>query len=118
MERPREYTEEEVREKFLNLVWSYVRYWEKQPDLTCRERLEGLAFGMLVILDGESASMPSFIVAPLPHPDDKAFHKDNGDNWYPENHTTQVTCDISGCLHELFHKANQEKGDENDQVHN
>lgn len=101
-QEPRELTEDEVREKFIDLVWSYIRYWENLPDKTCNERVEGLAFGMLVILDGES-TLPGFIVAPRPHPGDKDFHKSEGGNWYPENHESGVVCDIAGCLHELFH---------------
>lgn len=101
----RELTEDEVRKQFLKLVWDYIEYWDKLPDKTCRERLEGLAFGMLVILDGESAELPGFVVAPDPHPDDKEYHKERGENWFPENHESDTNCDIGGCLHELFFKA-------------
>jgi hypothetical protein len=94
----REYTEDEVRKNYLELVWEYINYWDSLPEKTCRERLEGLAFGMLVILDGESTEMPGFSVFPSPHQDDKEYHIKLGENWYPDS------CDIAGCLHELFYE--------------
>lgn len=99
---PREYTTNEVRKQFLELVWTCVDYWGRLPGKTPRERLEGLAFSMLVILDG-ATDLPGFIVAPCPHPDDKEFHKDEDENWFPENHESSVNCDIAGGLHELFY---------------
>ncbi|KKL56959.1 hypothetical protein LCGC14_2240200 [marine sediment metagenome] len=101
----REYTEDEVRNEYLKLVWSYIDYWHDLPDQTCREKLEGLAFGMLVILDGGNPDLPGFIVAPDPHPDDKEFCERQGQNWFPSNHNATVKCDIAGGLHELFHRV-------------
>ncbi len=108
----REYTEEEVRQQYLELVWSYIDYWHNLPDKTCREKMEGLAFGMLVILDGGTElELPGFIVAPSPHPDDKEYLENQGKNWFPENDESSVNCDISRGLHELFYGI---KGQAND----
>jgi len=104
---PREYTKAEVRQKFLELVWSYINYWYHLPDKTCLDRMEGLAFGMLVILDG-GTPLSGFIVAPSPHAEDKQYLKDQGENWFPENHESTINCDIAGSLHELFHKFKKE----------
>jgi len=102
MLEPREFTEAEVRQQYLELVWSSIDYWHNLPDKTCREKMEGLAFGILVILDGDT-SLPGFIVAPCPHPDDKEYNREQRENWFPENHDSNVKCNIAGCLHELFH---------------
>lgn len=102
MDESREYTEEEIRHQYLKLVWSYIEYWLALPDKTCRQRLEGLAFSLLVIIDGES-ELPGFILAPFPHPDDKEYRKSKGQNWFPENPEVEVKGDIAGSLHELFH---------------
>ena len=59
-------------------------------------RLNGLAFSILVILDGESM-IPGFKVIPDPHSDDKQYCIDNNEDWYPDD------VDISGCLHEQLH---------------
>lgn len=99
----KEYTKEEVRQKFLELVWNCIDCWYHLPGKTCLDRMEGLAFGMLVILDG-GTSLPGFIVAPSPHPEDKEYLKDQGENWFPENHESLINCDIAGGLHEVFHK--------------
>jgi hypothetical protein len=101
-----EYTTEQVREKFLTHVGGLIPYWAKQEG-TVERRLEGLAFSLLVLLDGGVASLPKFIVAPDPHPTDRAFHQENGENWFPENHEASLKSDISGCLHELLRNKPQ-----------
>lgn len=101
----REYTEEEVRQQFLDHVRHLVNYWDKESRVANqKERLNGLAFSILSAIDGCSASLPSFILAPLPHEDDKQYHIDNGDNYYPENHKLDIKCDIAGDLNENFYK--------------
>jgi hypothetical protein len=106
MSEPREYTEDEVREKFLKYCWSMVYYWENLPDKTTSEKLSGLMFSLLSTLDGSSMELPSFIVAPLPHPGDKEYLKGNGENWFPENNDESINADIGGSLHENFYRFN------------
>ena len=101
-EQPREYTEDEVCDAFLAHVRDSIEYWHDLPDKTCRERMRGLAFSILSALDGSAMDLPAFIVAPSPHPDDKAFHQENDENWWPENHDKDIAADISGGLHELL----------------
>jgi hypothetical protein len=100
---PRAHTTEEVRTKFLDHVTMMVRYWETVQtggDKTTRERLEGLAFSMLVMLDGASSGLPKFIVQPDPHPSDRQYHIDQGENYFPED-----DCDIAGGLHEEWSRT-------------
>lgn len=102
---PREFTVEEVRTMFLKQVRAYIEYWSGDnvpSERTWRERMEGLAFSLLVTLDG-GTELPAFIVAPSPHPDDRLFRQGQGENWWPENLEGTVNADIAGCLHELFH---------------
>lgn len=99
----REFTENEVRERFLKKVWSTIDYWSSVEGISYREKMEGLAFSMLVILDGGSSmDMPGFVVSPHPHPDDKEFSRGEGENWYPQISKGEA-CDIAGSLHEQFH---------------
>lgn len=102
MAEPREYTEEEIREQFLENIRAYVRYWDKLPDKSTKERLEGLAFSILAVIDGSTAELPAFVLAPFPHEEDKEFRRNRGENWYPENHQASVKADIARGLHELF----------------
>jgi hypothetical protein len=102
---PHELTRPEVQERFLRQVWAMVDYWaaeDRKPDP--RDKLEGLAFSILVILDGESTALPPFAVAPSPHPDDREFHQQRDEDWFPES-----GCDIAGNLHERFHELNPNK---------
>jgi hypothetical protein len=43
-------------------------------------------------------ALPGFKVIPYPHPDDKPFNQECGENWYSSR------VDISGALHELLSK--------------
>lgn len=100
----KEKTEDEIREEFLTHVRVMVDYWEHQvEDKTLTERLDGLAFSLLVTIDG-GTGLGKFILAPDPHPDDKQYCIENEEDYRPENHKSNVKCDISGSLHELYHK--------------
>lgn len=103
--KSREYNEEEIKQQFLDHVRHLVHYWDEETRATSqKERLDGLAFSILSAIDGCSASLPSFVLAPLPHEDDKQYAIDNGDNYYPQNHESDIKCDIGGSLHECFYK--------------
>jgi hypothetical protein len=101
----KEYTKEEVREHFLRHVNSLIEYWDRD-DLdsvkTSRDRLEGLAFSIMVVLDGCAMALPGFIVAPFPHENDKEYAILEGDDYYAFNDEDLVKCDIAGSLHELL----------------
>ena len=99
---PREYTDEEVRDMFISHIWMLVNYWDKADRPTQHDRMAGLAFSILSMLDGCSMNLPGFSVIPHPHPDDKEFRKNEGTNWFPE--PQKVNHDISGMLHDNFYK--------------
>lgn len=95
--KPRAYTDEEVRAKFLRTLKEMALEWEKYPDKTVRERLEGLAFSILCVFDGVHMCLPAFDIVARPHEDDESFCKRNGENWIPNGLM------INDCsLHELF----------------
>ncbi|MFA4960708.1 MAG: hypothetical protein WC548_03520 [Candidatus Pacearchaeota archaeon] len=102
----KEYTEEEVRKHFIEYVNNRINYWEREsgtPD--ARGKLEGLACSILAGIDGESIALPKFILAPNPHIEDKDHCKQQGENYYPENHVSGIKCDISGILHEALYSS-------------
>lgn len=104
----REYTTEEVREKVLNHIWALIEYWDGgnlPHSKTRRERLEGFAHSLLAMLDGSSAELPGFIIAPCPHEDDREWRKARGENWYPENDAEKPNSDIGGGLHSLLFRS-------------
>ena len=102
---PREMTIEECQAAFLKHVWVLIDYWSKLPGKTERERMDGLAFSMLVAIDGEAMAVPSFTLAPAPHPDDKEYRRSQGNNWWPPSGV-----DIAGPLHDQFHDAGLKLG--------
>jgi hypothetical protein len=100
---PHAYGVDEVRAKFLTHVAGLIQYWdEAERGGSQRERLEGLAHSILVALDGNAMALPGFVVAPAPHPSDRAYCVKEGENYYPE--APAVECDISGELHSLMYR--------------
>lgn len=98
----REKTREEVREAFLSHVRVMVDYWKREAASgRAEDPVEGIAHSILVALDGGASGLPKFLVAPDPHPDDRAFREQNDEDWYPP--APEVPCDIAGHLHECFH---------------
>ena len=99
-----EYTTDEIREKVLTHIKKMSVYWESQKNMPSCEKLDGLVFSILSMLDGCSMDLPGFIVAPDPHPSDKEYHIDNNEKYFPDNQNAKVKGDIAGCLHELMLK--------------
>ena len=99
MPKAHEFTQEEVRNNFIQHVRAMIDYWSNQPGKP-RDRISGCAFSILVALDGGSAALPGLRVIPYPHPDDKPYCEIQGENWYPND-----GCDIAGSLHEHLYRG-------------
>ena len=97
-----EKSKEEVRGEFIDNIKLLIDIWDNTTNETPRSKLEGLAHSILTMLDGGSGNICGFIVAPLPHQDDKQYCIDNNKDYYPQNHESNVSCDIGGGLHELL----------------
>ena len=94
---PRAYTPDEVQGMLLDHIWNLIDYWnDLDTERDRRERMSGLAFSILSMLDGCSMGLPGFLVTPIPHSSDKEYHRDEGQNWFPEDKP-----DL-GMLHEAF----------------
>lgn len=108
MTEPRELTTDEVRERFIQHVWGMIHYWEhedRQP--AARDKLSGLAHSLLVAIDGCADGLPAFALAPVPHPDNKEFHRAEGENWFPS--AGEVSHDIGGGLHEILYQHDPQR---------
>lgn len=108
--KSRQYTTTEIREKFLKQSLATAEYWAKldDPSKTIEDRCEGVVFSMLVMLDG-GTDLPQFIVAPNPHPEDKNYCEEEGENYYPDNNFKGISGNISGGLHELLNNYKKKK---------
>lgn len=98
----KEKTTEEVRLEFLDHIHTLIDYWNGQDGNT-KDKLEGLAFSIMVTLDGESA-LPPFIVAPIFDEADKQYCIANNEDYYPVNDESKIKGNIAGSLHELLFK--------------
>ena len=104
MSEPRAYTADETRDMILQQIKATVRYWANLPEVdqatgrkqTVEDRCDGVAFSILSMLDGATMTLPAFDLVPMPHDEDQAFHKANGENWFgPESR-------VSDMLHEHY----------------
>lgn len=81
------------------MVLDHIRYlvdhWSQGTKY--KESFKGLAFSILVMIDGES-TLPGFNLATAPHQEDKEYHSAHGENWWPEG------LNIAGNLHPKLYK--------------
>jgi hypothetical protein len=101
MSEPREQTAEETREIFLNHIKHLVKYWARVETDSKEEALDGLAFSILVSLDGGCIDIPRIALIPYPHPEDMEYNQSQGENWHRPFDASEY-CDIGGSLHESF----------------
>ncbi len=103
----RTYTKDEMREIFLHSMKQRCAYWAK-CDLSGEEfvfedeteyRLEGLLFSFMTIIDG-CTDLPAIDLSFSPHEDDKQYHIDNGDDYYPDG----IIFNDDIMLHEILRK--------------
>ena len=110
----REYTQEEIKEMFMRQVWAMVDFWAREDRVPSpREKLEGLAFSFLNILDGGSGGFPACEVVVVPHESDKQYCIDHDENYFPELpewfHDIK-TIHGNSLLHEEFHSWGRKLG--------
>jgi len=95
---PRPYTTEEAVNNLMEGVVHNVRYWQTQPNCgTMEDRVEGVAFSILSMLDGSQIDIPPFSLMPDVDEDYVDDCIENGDNYYNPDTV------ISTMLHERFH---------------
>ncbi len=95
MGNSRAYTRSETLDLYLDHIAENCRYWSRLEGKTTLQKLQGLAFSILVMLDGES-ELPACEVTPISHKEDTLDRIKDGDNWFPQG------VDIAGDLHEKW----------------
>lgn len=75
-----------TKNAFLSYIIKMIKYWQSQEQLSEKEKLEGVAYSILVAIDGEAPDVGPYSLCPLLE----------DENW---------GADISGNLHDLFYKA-------------
>lgn len=92
---------EEVRDDFMNTCRSLADFWagDGAAGKSCQERLQGLLHSILCIFDGVSGGLPAFDIVARPHPDDKEYHRSEGEDWIEPGTVINDT-----MLHELLYR--------------
>jgi hypothetical protein len=84
-----------------------IEYWAKEERApTARAKMQGVVHSLLSTIDGSNATLPSFILAPMPHDSDKAYRVANEENYFPAL-TTKVDSDIGGTLAYRFYRVKE-----------
>ena len=96
-------TEEEIKEEFLTEVENISHYWTSLPNKTNKERCEGVAFSIMVLLDGCSA-FPAISMHIAPHEDDKQYCIESNEDYYKDNMMFN-----NSMLHEQIFKNQRKK---------
>lgn len=82
----REYGTDEVTAMFLEHMAMMAQYWDEETRApTSHDKLTGLVHSICVMLSGGATGIPKFKVIPDPHPEDKQYHQEIGENWFPDH---------------------------------
>lgn len=102
---PRAFTAKEVQKQILAYFRDVAKYRATVNNGdTVEQRCMGVAFDILVFLDGHIGSFPAFDLYPAPHPNDKQHCIDTGRTYYdPKMKVNDV------LLHEAFYKGRKHK---------
>lgn len=97
------YTKEEVLKLFMDQTRTIANYWSKVEGRTEKEKIEGAIFTLLNSIDGMGYPFVAMDLVLRPHPDDKNYHIENGDDYYEDGMA------INDCvyLHELFYEKQE-----------
>jgi hypothetical protein len=101
---PRARTAEETRGELLDACRGLAAYWASDAveRATCHERLMGFLHSVRCIFDGMSGNLPAFDLVVSPHPDDKEYHRSQGENWHEPGTV------INDCMmHELLYRRGE-----------
>lgn len=94
------YTKEELASCLVNHFKNLAFYWSKQEG-SKKDICEGVVHSILCTLDGVSGGFPCAIdLVMSPHPEDKQFHIDEGDNYVEEG----MCINDNIYLHDLLYK--------------
>jgi hypothetical protein len=94
------YTEEEVREMFIEHLRALSHQVANHPEGgTVEDRCNCMAFSILSIFDGASGGFPAMDISLNPHDEDKAFLQAEGEKWFRPGMV------FNNCvLHELYYQ--------------
>jgi hypothetical protein len=80
-----------------------IKYWDSQKGMTSAEKLDGLAFSFLTLIDGSTLNMPAMNIVLRPHPDDKQFLIMNDEDWFVDG----MTINDDATMHDEWSAVNR-----------
>jgi len=84
-EGSREWTEEEMRVFFFNRVADFIAEWDSKTDISDMDKAAGMMRDIFVLCEGRDPKFEAKVaLVATPHPEDKEYHIENGENFYEE----------------------------------
>ncbi len=110
--QPHAKTAAQARSEILSHIRFIAEYWAALPDKTPAERCDGVAFSLLVMIDGETV-LPAMTLALAPHEDDRTYYESRGANWYKPGQV--INGDV--MLHEEYCRQSTEAAEQEPPTH-
>ena len=102
MKKAKELSNKEAMILFVNEVKSIVDKVKKKK-IPESNKIDEFAFSILLLIDGKGEiDFPAWILAPLQSEEDRKFFKEKGKDYFPDNESSDIKCNIAGYLHELY----------------
>lgn len=102
-EKPRAYTEREAINIILDHVIHLEQYWGELAGKTTEEKLSGLVFSIFSMMDGSTMDIPGIDLVMCPHPTDREYHIEKGENYFKRGMR------ISTAMHEEYCRRLRER---------
>jgi hypothetical protein len=100
---PPPFTKEQLRLKMLKHAKMLAEHWAtsriKECEYTVQDRIEGALFSFFVYLDSGAGNSPcAYDLVARPHPEDKSYNIENGNQWVEDGMVINDDCQ----MHEAF----------------
>lgn len=95
----KEMSKEEGVKALLEAMANIALFWGTTHNQTQLSACNGVVFSTLSMLDGSSTGLPAFSLHPQPHPEDKQYSQENGQDWWGES-----AINDNVYLHEMWSK--------------
>lgn len=106
--RSRCMTREECRAALLDHLEGIARYCTAETRVaTVRDKIDLAIFSVLAAIDGSAIALPAFNLYPAPHPNDRAYHRQQGTNWWPERDSVEIAGELHSAWAQRMRKPHE-----------
>lgn len=97
---PKPYSQEEACKLVVEHLRTMAAYWAEIPNLSTKERVEGMAFSCLTMIDG-SSPLPGFALTPIVDDVDVTCCQESGEPYFDPSRPINLPY----SLHDMFYES-------------